>query len=245
LGLYVALRIIGPLLRLHPRYAVDRRDFLLGAAPVGLATLVAPGCAQQSDAKGRAYTPTYFRPPEWEFVLTAVARLIPSDDPGPGAIEAGVPEFIDRQMELPYGHGSFFYMTGPFHPESPATLGYQQRFTPREIYRLGIEDANTAAKAKHGSEFVRLDSARQDEFLQSMEKGVLEFRTVPAPVLFAQLLENTKEGYLSDPIHGGNRDMVGWRWIGFPGARADFTDWIDQAGKVYPYGPVSIGGSKT
>jgi gluconate 2-dehydrogenase gamma chain len=174
-----------------------------------------------------------------------VSRLIPADGPGPGGIEAGVPEFIDRQLELPYGHGSFFYLKGPFQPDSPATLGYQLRYTPREIYRLGIEDANTAARATHGMEFARLDAARQDQFLESMEKGLLGFPTVPATALFDQLLENTREGYFSDPIHGGNRDTVAWRWIGFPGARADFTDWIDQAGVEYPYGPVSISGTRT
>ena len=174
----------------------------------------------------------------------AVSRLIPTEDPGPGGIEAGVPEFIDRQMELPYGHGSFFYLQGPFHPDSPATLGYQLRYTPREIYRLGIGDANAAAQKNHGMDFAHLEATQQDQFLESMEKGVLQFPTVPAPALFAQLLENTREGYFSDPIHGGNRGMVAWKWIGFPGARADFTDWIDQAGTEYPYGPVSIGGKK-
>jgi gluconate 2-dehydrogenase gamma chain len=147
-------------------------------------------------------------------------------------------------MELPYGHGAFFYLMGPFHPESPAALGYQLRNTPREIYRLGIQDANATARQLHGMDFARLDVAQQDQFLESMGKGQLEFPTVPASALFAQLLENTREGYLSDPIYGGNRNMVAWRWIGFPGARADFTDWIDQAGVDYPYGPVSIGGPK-
>ena len=178
-------------------------------------------------------------------MLAAVSRLIPAEGPGPGAIEAGVPEFIDRQMELPYGHGSYFYMKGPFHPDSPATLGYQLRFTPREIYRQGIADADAAARERHGMQFARLEAGQQDEFLKSMETGGLAFPTVPAPALFGQLLENTKEGFFSDPIHGGNRDMVAWHWIGFPGARADFTDWIDQPGTEYPYGPVSIGGAKT
>jgi gluconate 2-dehydrogenase gamma chain len=224
---------------------VDRRKFLLGAAPaVGLATLVAAGCEQSSRTQG-PYAPTFFRPIEWDFVLAAVSRLIPAEGAGPGGIEAGVPEFIDRQMELPYGHGAFFYLKGPFHPESPAALGYQLRYTPREIYRLGIEDANASARETHGVEFARLAPTLQAPFLESMEKGELEFSRVPAPALFTQLLENTREGYFSDPIYGGNRDMVAWRWIGFPGARADFTDWIDRAGTQYPYGPVSIGGTKS
>jgi gluconate 2-dehydrogenase gamma chain len=225
---------------------VDRRKFLLGAAPtVGLASLVAAGCEPRSATQGHAYVPTYFRPAEWDFVLAAVSRLIPAEGAGPGGIEAGIPGFIDRQMELPYGHGAYFYLKGPFHPDSPPTLGYQLRYTPREIYRFGIEDANAAARGTYGAEFARLDPARQDQFLDAMEKGRLNFATVPATALFTQLLENTKEGYFSDPIHGGNRGMVAWRWIGFPGARADFTDWIDQAGTEYPYGPVSIGGAKT
>jgi hypothetical protein len=47
----------------------------------------------------------------------------------PGGIEAGVPEFIDRQMELPYGHGAYFYLKGPFLKDAPPTLGYQLRCT--------------------------------------------------------------------------------------------------------------------
>jgi gluconate 2-dehydrogenase gamma chain len=225
---------------------VDRRKFLLGAAPVvGLAGLVSAGCEPSSGTQVHPYAPTYFRPTEWGFVLAAVSRLIPAEGAGPGASEAGVPEFIDRQMELPYGHGAYFYLKGPFHPESSPVLGYQLRYTPREIYRFGIEDANATARQNHGVDFERLSPAQQDRFLESMEKGLLTFPTVPAAELFAQLLENTREGYFSDPIHGGNRGMVAWRWIGFPGARADFTDWIDQAGTAYPYGPVSIGGAKT
>lgn len=224
---------------------MDRRRFLLGAAPVGLATLVPVGCARGPETSGPAYVPSFFRPPEWEFLIAAVARLIPAEGAGPGGIEADVPAFIDRQLELPYGHGAYFYMQGPFHPDSPATLGYQLRFTPRELYRLGIPDANAAARADHGMDFARLTAAQQDEFLDSMQHGRRVFASVPAQAFFAQLLENTKEGYLSDPIHGGNRDMLAWRWIGFPGARADFTDWIDQAGTRYPYGPVSIGGQRT
>jgi gluconate 2-dehydrogenase gamma chain len=94
---------------------------------VGLAALASTGCHGSAQTQGRAYVPTYFRAAEWEFLVAAVSRLIPTEGQGPGAIEAGVPEFVDRQMELPYGHGAFFYLQGPFHPESPATLGYQLR----------------------------------------------------------------------------------------------------------------------
>src|SRR5258707_11347071 len=77
-----------------------------------------------------------------------------------------------------------------------------------------------------------------------MEKNAIQFATVPAPVFFSQLLANTKEGYFADPLYGGNRGMGAWEGIGFPGARAGFTDWIDQAGRAHPYCPVAISGAR-
>jgi gluconate 2-dehydrogenase gamma chain len=200
------------------------------------------GCERRTPVQGR-YVPTYFHPNEWDFVQAAVMRLIPAEGAGPGGIEAGVPEFIDRQMELPYGHGAYFYLKGPFLENSPPTLGYQLRYTPREIYRLGIAAANSATQKSQGKDFTQLPAPDQDRFLAVLEKGEATFATVPAAVFFAQLLTNTKEGYFADPLYGGNRGMIAWNWIGFPGARADFTDWIDQAGRRYPFGAVSISGA--
>ena len=51
-------------------------------------------------------------------------------------------------------------------------------------------------------------------------------------------MQNTKEGYLADPIHGGNKNLASWKMIGFPGARADFIDWVDKYGAHYPLRPV-------
>jgi gluconate 2-dehydrogenase gamma chain len=224
---------------------LDRRRFLLGAAPA--ATIAALGVSACSNNNGHAdpptYSPTYFSAAEWAFINAAVGRLIPAEESGPGGVQAGVPEFIDRQMELPYGHGAYFYMKGPFRSDTPATLGYQLRYSPREIYRLGIAAANLATQESRGKAFALLTPVDQDSFLERMEKGDVHFPSVPAPVFFGQLLGNSKEGYFADPLYGGNRGMLAWQWIGFPGARADFTDWLDQAGRAYPYGPVSISGA--
>jgi gluconate 2-dehydrogenase gamma chain len=225
---------------------LGRRQFLLGVVPAAttLGTLGVAACSNNAPAPtSSSYAPTYFSIAEWAFINAAVGRLIPSEGAGPGGVDAGVPEFIDRQMELPYGHGAYFYLKGPFLENSPPTLGYQLRYTPREIYRLGIAAANSATRESQGKDFAQLSATEQDRFLAAMEKGEAAFATVPANVFFAQLLTNTKEGYFSDPLYGGNRGMLAWKWIGFPGARADFTDWIDQAGRRYPYGAVSISGA--
>ena len=85
-----------------------------------------------------------------------------------------------------------------------------------------------------------MDAEMRGQVLMQLEKGQASLDGVPAAAFFAQLLQNTKEGYFADPMYGGNRGMGSWKMIGFPGARADYADWIEQPGKVYPLGPVSI-----
>ena len=226
------------------KVGIGRRALLLGAGPVTAVTLLASGSAGQG-RNGDSYAPTFFTASEWAFINAAVDRLIPSEGDGPGGVESGVPEFIDRQLELPYGHGAYFYMRGPFQPNAPAELGYQLRHTPRELYRLGIVAIDDACKQQSDKTFAELDLPHQEAFLTLLETGKSGIAGPLPSAFFAQLLENTKEGYFADPLYGGNRDMAAWRMIGFPGARADFTDWINRAGQPYPFGPVSVNGARS
>ncbi len=236
-----------------------RRDFLLRtitlapAMAVGstaMGALVAPmaaGAAASSAAapqQAREYQPVWFTAEEFAFINAAVARLIPNDDNGPGALEAGVPEFIDRQMETPYGHGALWYMQGPFVTDAAPEFGHQLKLVPRDIYRVGIAALERWSKAKHGKPFAELTPTQQDALLSAFENGSAQFpQDLPAKLLFGQLLQNTHEGFFSDPQHGGNRGLVGWKLVGFPGARADFMDWADR-GEKYPFPPVAISGER-
>jgi gluconate 2-dehydrogenase gamma chain len=225
---------------------LDRRRFLFNAVPT--AVVITAASSPNLDARVSdppAYAPSFFSAAEWAFMLAAVGRLIPSDGEGPGGRETGVPEFIDRQMELPYGHGSYWYLKGPFADHAPDTLGYQLSLAPRDLYRNGIRAVNTGCATAHGKSFAELSAEQQDAVLGALETGKFEMSEVPPRVFFEQLLTNAREGYFADPQYGGNRGMAAWKWIVFPGARADFTDWIDQAGKAYPYGPISIAGRAT
>lgn len=195
-----------------------------------------PGTSQAAP-----YKPTFFNDAEWGFVSAAVARLIPADATGPGAIEAGVPEFIDRQMEQVFGHAAIWYMQGPF-VESPPEFGYQGKLPPRDVYRAGIAATDEHCKKNFGGKtFAQLDAGQQDTVLKGLESGDVKFDTLSAKTFFGFLLQNTKEGYLSDPMHGGNKDAGAWKMIGFPGARADFADWIGK-NVQYPLPPVTIDG---
>lgn len=200
--------------------------------------------AQSKPSADYHYEPTYFTAEEYAFLNAAVDQLIPADQYGAGALDTHVPEFIDRQMETPYGHGKLWYMQGPFHPDSVPELGFQFNLTPRDIYRHGIAACNNWCNKQHGKVFAELDKPTQVEVLKALQAGKAEFDAVPAKTFFNYLLTNTKEGYFADPIYGGNHEMGGWKMVGFPGARADYMDWADQPNVKYPYGPVSIADKK-
>lgn len=141
-------------------------------------------------------------------VAAAAARILPSDESGPGASEAGVVVYIDRQLAGPYGRDKYRYSVGPFAEGAPEQ-GYQGRESPRDIYRQGL--ARIAGMA-------RLQPAAQDQLLRTLED-----------TLFFNLLRtHTIEGMFCDPMHGGNIDMIGWQWIGFPGPRMSYRDEIEQ-----------------
>jgi gluconate 2-dehydrogenase gamma chain len=59
-------------------------------------------------------------------------------------------------------------------------------------------------------------------------------------VFFDMLLKMTVEGFFSDPVYGGNRDMAAWRMIGFPGAYADYYQAIDKHGVKFVREPMSL-----
>jgi gluconate 2-dehydrogenase gamma chain len=192
-----------------------------------------------------AYSPRYFTAQEWAFINAATVQLIPQDELGPDAAACGIPEFIDRQMDTPYAHGALWYMQGPFLTDLAPELGYQQKLTPRDIYRFGIKSCNEWCRRTQGKLFGELDSESQIKVLHQLESGGVPMDEMNSGLFFSQLLKNTKEGYFADPLYGGNQQMAGWRAIGFPGARADYMDWIDHPNERYPLGSVSIDGSRS
>lgn len=224
--------------------SASRRRFLRGAVKTApaLATLGSTLGLASSTPVGSSpasYSPGYFTPQEWQLLSALVERLIPADATGPSATEAGVPEFIDRQMDQPYGHGALWFMQAPFVPTAADEFGYQLAQSPRELYRQALAALAQAIQQQHSKPFTDLTPAEQDAVLTGLEAGTLAIGTVPPKTFFAQLLTNTREGYFCDPKHGGNKNMAAWKMVGFPGARGDYIDWVDQYATKYPLPPVS------
>lgn len=227
-------------------FKATRRQFMQGgAAGAALSTFARPLTAQEQAVPLDKYEAEYFEGAEWAFVMAATARLIPSDGDGPGAIDARVPVFIDRQMAGEFGQAATWYMEGPHDAGANPNFGYQSPLTPAEVYRGGIKAFDTWCQNELGGAFVDLDADNQDAALTALDSG-----DVPLdPELrdfFDLLLQNTKEGYFADPRYGGNHGMAAWVYIGFPGARANFLEWTDPSkdNVPYPLGPVSIAGER-
>jgi gluconate 2-dehydrogenase gamma chain len=163
----------------------------------------------------------FFSQEEALAVVALTARIFPSDESGPGAREAGVVIYIDRQLAGPYGRDRHRYTQEPFEEGVPE-VGYQGRATPREIYREGLKDL-LGIDQKSPEE--------QDKALQNME--TTDF--------FRILRLHTIEGMFSDPMHGGNADMIGWQLIGFPGPRMSNVQEVDKHyGEAYRLKPVTL-----
>ncbi|MCA0047727.1 gluconate 2-dehydrogenase subunit 3 family protein [Mesorhizobium sp. B283B1A] len=185
----------------------------------------------------------FFTPQEAALVEAIVDRLVPADDLSMGGKEAGCAVYIDRQLTGAFGTSSRLYTQGPFAPGLP-TQGYQGEANPAQRYRTGLAAIDAFLKQRDGKTFAELQPAEQDAFLTAMEAGKVELPDgVKAAGFFGLLLQNTMEGFFADPVYGGNKDMVSWRMLGFPGARYDYRDHVSKHNQPYPRPPVSIEGS--
>jgi gluconate 2-dehydrogenase gamma chain len=182
----------------------------------------------------------FFTPEEGAAVEAIVDRLIPPDPETPGGKDAGCAVFIDRQLAGPYGDAQGLYMSGPFINGTPQQ-GDQSPLTPAMRYRQGLAALDNYCRAAlGGTPFAGLSEGEKDRLLAGMETGSILLDGADTKTFFHQLLTNTREGFFADPLYGGNRDMVGWKMIGFPGARYDYRDWVERHNERFPLPPVSI-----
>jgi gluconate 2-dehydrogenase gamma chain len=201
-----------------------RREFLtIPAAAIGgtlLYTLAGEPIRLQAQNGSVKVPLRFFTAEEARVVTAACERIFPKDSSGPGATEAGVVIYIDRQLAGPYGRDKYRYAKGPWVTSVPEH-GYQGKENPRDTYRDGIRGLGN---------FADLSPAEQDAKLESIEK-----------THFFQLLRtHTIEGMFCDPMHGGNAGLIGWQLIGFPGPQMSYRNEIDKHHGM-PYRPKPAG----
>lgn len=189
----------------------------------------------------------FFTLDEARTVEALTATILPGSPDDPGAREAGVVFYIDALLWYDRGFGTRTYYRPPFaipyEGDSPPVLrnviltevlfvprdmidrfGWQSVLTPRELYRMGIQAVNNYAVTNQGSKFTELSEEQQEEVMSALAEDEMEpIGGLPSSDFFNLLRDHTIQGMFGDPNYRGNRDMVGWRLIGYPGAQRAYT----------------------
>ena len=126
---------------------ISRREMLkrLGTA-IGVATVLPLPAATRARAQAAiAETFISFTPAEAETLRAIVARLIPADENGPGALEARADRYIDRAL------------SGALK-------------SSRAAYTTGLAAVNAQAQSMKNAAFSRLSPADQDAVLTNIQQ---------------------------------------------------------------------------
>jgi gluconate 2-dehydrogenase gamma chain len=229
-------------MRVEPHALVKTRRFLVVHLPAWVGLLLGlrsiSASALEPPAQANAGTPTVFTADERAFVAAAIDRLLPADDHGPGGIAAEVPRYIDVQLAGPWGRGDNRYVAGAVR-SGPVTLGNQSVTSRAVFYRESI------AALRHlpaGAGFTNADASARDAFLRSLQQGEHDTKQLQGSMFFAALLEDALAGFMSDPSYGGNAGFIGWKLIGYPGVRYDWTPYLRNDGKPLAMETVGIYG---
>ncbi|QPC81738.1 gluconate 2-dehydrogenase subunit 3 family protein [Phototrophicus methaneseepsis] len=189
-----------------------------------------------------------------------VARILPGTVDDPGAREANVVVYIDNMLAFNDGFVEATYRSAPFavtyEGDTPPSTdrfnaipiaadqikryGYQHMLSPLEVYRIGITAVENYAQSQYDASVVDLSDEQQNEIVQSLlDNEVPGFTQFKPEAFFHVLRRHVSEGMFSDPVYGGNRDVVGWQLIGYPGAQRSY-DGDEIRGDAPPRPPQTI-----
>jgi gluconate 2-dehydrogenase gamma chain len=214
---------------------ISRRDLLkaAGAAMAATEATAAPPARRDAPSSGAEEAPPTAAPPrhypahdeqsaarvplealtadEADLLTAIVARLIPSDANGPGAVEAGAVHYIDRGLA--------------------GALS-----SSRETYRRGLAALERYARSSRGKPFRELSPIDQESLLIDVETGSATGSGAgfdgSSAAFFAILRAHTWQGTFGDPFYGGNRNFIGWDLLGYPGVRTAVTPDDQRLGVV-------------
>jgi gluconate 2-dehydrogenase gamma chain len=121
----------------------------------------------------------------------ATSRILPSDH-DPGAKEANVIEYIDRELARPEWEKL------------------------KKIVVAGVVGLERYAERLGHKEFADLPPAEQDDIIGQVQRASERGRDF---IKFLVML--TIEGFVADPMYGGNLGGVGWKFIGYAPGNPD------------------------
>jgi hypothetical protein len=171
--------------------------------------------------------PAFFSEDEYRVVEAACERLIPPVAGHPGAAALGVVDYIDGLLGAFSVDPPRIWAGGPFSGRRGGEPSFA-RFLPLSrleelAWRTRIEGSRGIAER----EFNGPVKGWQQQYRDGIAALGVEFPQLPldeqdarldaAPEFKELLYGHACEGAYGAPEYGGNRDLAGWRAIGFPG----------------------------
>lgn len=163
----------------------NRREFIRRIALAYGSVLLLPACSSSPISQYRV-----LKNDEADCLIALCEQIIPADH-DPGATDAGVIYYIDKQTA--------------------------QRF-PQDLtaYRQGVASLQAVCKDKYGKLFQQLEIPSQIELMKKMEKNELSvdyWTGVSQSSFFSLVLSRTMQGFYGSPRHGGNKNYVSYRMM--------------------------------
>ena len=164
----------------------DRRKFIKSLSLAYGGALLAPAACTSFISRYRVFTDA-----EADCLIALCEQIIPADE-DPGATDAEVINFIDKQTSLRF----------------PEDLS---------VYQQGVASLQASCNAQYGKPFEKLDASLQIEVMQMMERNRLPeehwTEEVSQSAFFRLTLRRAMQGFYGAPRHGGNKNYVSYRMM--------------------------------
>ena len=165
--------------------SMTRRTVLASATLIPLAAIAAAPQRAAAQAPATALTPD-----QRQILDAFIDRLVPKDELGPGAVECGAGDYIDRCLAD--------YLAA----EKP-------------LFLEGLANLDVFALRTQGIAFATLPADKQDAVLTAIDNN----QAPNLRGFFNRVRRLTLEGMFGDPVYGGNKNFAGWDLIRYPGAK--------------------------
>ena len=164
----------------------NRREFIKAMGLLYGSIMIAPACTPSS-SKEKTYRA--FTEEEAACLIALCEQLIPADE-YPGATDAGVIHFIDKQSKLRFPN-------------------------EQTLFKDGVASLQAWCKATHNRAFEDLDASTQIAIMQSMEKDEInsDLWKVSPKEFFNKLMVRSMQGFYGSPRHGGNKDYASFKML--------------------------------
>jgi gluconate 2-dehydrogenase gamma chain len=211
---------------------LSRRQLLAGGATASGALALGGllGHRASADSSSPSTPLTALNAQEAALFGAMADRIFPDDDGTPGATQLGFVQYLDGQLAGSWGHGAGLYHQGPFHEATTSGMGYQMRLLPKDLYKQVAATIDQHAQQTAGGAFHTLSPAQQDKIMTDLEGGKVDLgyatneNGYTSASFFAEFQQRVNEGLFADPMYGGNLDVGGWKWVGYPGDPMAYGD---------------------